>query len=122
MTGGLPMNQNFDNSTITNQINQCEQIIHQLMNQTQQASQTYQHMLQQEQQNASRLHELAQLEQKAAQTIQQALQGHQLAMQQMQQVTQICRQLEQTVRSTSTAAAFNPTYNNNSQFGSRYMQ
>jgi len=97
----------YQNQNLSNQINQCEQMLHQMMNQTQQASQTYQQLMQQEQQNVSRLEELAQREQKAAQTIQQALHGHEVAMQQMQQLVQMCKQLEHAVQQ-----------NNNQQFSS----
>lgn len=89
------------NQNISNQIQQCEQILNQLMNQTQQASQNYQQLLQQEQQNAAQLDALAQRERQAVQVIQNALHGHQLAMQQMQQATQICKQLEQIQQSQS---------------------
>ncbi|WP_246187867.1 hypothetical protein [Paenibacillus tengchongensis] len=99
-------------SNISNQINQCEQIIQQLVNQTQQASQNYQQLLQQEQQNAARLEELSQREQKAAQIIQTALQGHHTAIQQLQQVTQSLRQIEQSsAAGYSTAGqSFNPVH------------
>jgi hypothetical protein len=107
----------YQNQNLSSQINQCQNIIQQLMNQTQQTSQMYQQMLQQEQQNATRLEELAQREQKSTQTIQNALHGHQLAMQQMQQLTQICKQLEQSVLSNNNIQAFNQQqqqYNPNS--------
>lgn len=78
----------------TSQLQQCEQMIQQLMQQTAQATQKYQQLLQQEQQNVTRLEELAQRERQAVQIVQTALQGHQVAMQQMQQVTNICHQLQ----------------------------
>jgi len=102
--GGLSM---YQNQNLSNQINQCEQMLHQLMNQTQLASQTYQQLMQQEQQNANLLEELAQREKQAVQTIEQALHGHEVAMQQMQQMVQICKQLEHAVQQ-----------NNNVQFSS----
>lgn len=85
----------YQNPSIAGQINQCEQLISQLITQTQQASQMYQQLLQQEQQNARTLEEIAQKEHRAAQTIQTALQGHQTAIQQMQQMSQNLRQIEQ---------------------------
>lgn len=88
----------YQNQNISSQINQCEQILSQLMGQTQQASQMYQQMLQQEQQNAIVLEQLVQKERQAAQIIQSALQGHQIAMQQMDQISQICRSLEQNLQ------------------------
>lgn len=97
----------YQNSSISSQINHCEQLISQLVNQTQQASQMYQQLLQQEQQNAKTLEEIAQKEQRAAQMIQTALQGHQTAIQQMQQVSQICRQIEQASHAQMTPAFSN---------------
>ncbi|MBN2983120.1 hypothetical protein JW799_18215 [Cohnella algarum] len=87
---------------MTGQLHQCQNIVQQLINQTQQATQMYQQMLQQEQQNAARLEELAQREQRAVQMIQTALHGHQTAIQQMNQVSQMCRQLEQSVQHINT--------------------
>ena len=87
------------NNGIQQALQQCEQIVQQLINQTQQASHNYQMLLQQEQQNAQRLEELAQREHRAAQTIQVAMQGHQTAIQQLQHVTQLCRQVEQIAQS-----------------------
>lgn len=94
----------FANNQIHQSLHQCEQIVQQLVNQTQQANQNYQLLLQQEQQNAQRLEELAQREQRAVQTIQTALQGHQTAIQQLQQVSQLCRQMEQTIQSQFNAS------------------
>nr|WP_286672492.1 hypothetical protein [Cohnella hashimotonis] len=91
-------------------------MIQQLVSQTQQASQMYQQLQQQEQQNASRLEELAQREHKAAQIIQQTLHGHQTAIQQLQQVSQICRQLEQTVNMQLSQQAIQ-SQPSHSQFG-----
>ncbi|TBL79111.1 hypothetical protein [Paenibacillus thalictri] len=91
----------FANIGVQQALHQCEQIAQQLINQTQQASQNYQMLLQQEQQNAQHLEELAQREQRAAQMIQTALQGHQMAIQQLQHVTQLCKQVEQSVQSQS---------------------
>ncbi|OKP78820.1 hypothetical protein A3844_28860 [Paenibacillus helianthi] len=113
----MPRRQKILNSNISSQINQCEQIIQQLVSQTQQASQNYQQLLQQEQQNAAKLEELADRERKASQMIQQALQGHQTAVQQLQHVSQLVRQMEQNsqISSFSTgigtgAQGFNPSY------------
>ncbi|MFC5406078.1 hypothetical protein [Cohnella soli] len=102
---------NFGSNNHSNQsLQQCEQIIQQLVNQTQQASQNYQQLLQQEQQNAQRLEELAHREQKAAQMIQTALQGHQTVIQQLQQVSNLCRQIEH-----SAQMQFNAGYNQSNQ-------
>lgn len=97
----------IDNNGMHQALQQCEQILQQLVNQTEQASQNYQMLLQQELQNAQQLHELAQREQRAAQIIQNALQGHHTAVQQLQHVSQICRQLEQTAQNQQ---AFQPVY------------
>ncbi|MDO7908282.1 AMP-dependent synthetase and ligase [Paenibacillus sp. JX-17] len=91
---------NYNNS-VSQQIQQCEQIMQQLIQQTQQASSMYQQMLQQEQQNAARLEELAQRERQAAHMIQTALQGHQTAVQQYHQVTQLCKQLESSIQASA---------------------
>jgi hypothetical protein len=80
---------------MTQQINECQRVIDQLIQQTRQASSQYEQMLQQEQQNAQMLEQLAQRERMSTQLIQQALRGHQLAIQQMNQVSQICTQMEQ---------------------------
>ncbi|GGG23248.1 hypothetical protein [Paenibacillus abyssi] len=93
---------NMNQGTIQQQLQQCGQMIGQLIQQTQQASQLYQQMLQQEQQNAMQLEQLAHREQQAVQMIQHALQGHQTAMQQMQHVVSICHQLEHGMQSSIT--------------------
>ncbi|RUS45101.1 hypothetical protein [Cohnella sp. AR92] len=108
----------FSNNSASSSLQQCEQIIQQLVHQTQQASHNYQMLLQQEQQNSQRLEDLARREQQAAQMIQTALQGHQTAIQQLQQVSSICRQVEQMVQVQSFAPSF--AQNNQNQAQSPY--
>lgn len=114
------MNLSYTSNT-AQQIQHCEQLVQQLIQQTQQASQLYQQMLQQEQQNAQMLEQLAQRERQAVHHIQTALQGHQTAIQQMQHVSNICRQLEGTLRHTADTTGTSymtgdmPAYTNRQQ-------
>ncbi|WNC12107.1 AMP-dependent synthetase and ligase [Brevibacillus brevis] len=87
------MNLFSNTQSLSAQLAQCEQLIHQLVQQTQQASVKYQQLLQQEQRNAEQLEQLAQRERQAAHIIQTALQGHQTALQQLQQISSLCNQM-----------------------------
>lgn len=98
------MNMNlFSNSqSLSTQLAQCEQLIHQMVQQTQQASVKYQQLLLQEQRNAEQLEQLAQRERQAAHIIQTALQGHQTALQQLQQISNLCNQMASSASRTVT--------------------
>lgn len=102
------------NTNFSSQLNQCEQLVQQLIQQTSQASQVYEQLKQQEQQNAIQLEEIAAREKLAVQTIATALQGHQQAVDQMQQVVSICKQIEQSsLNSTFVANQTNQHLNGN---------
>lgn len=81
------------------QINECRQIVQQLIQQTQQGTQLYKQMLQQEQHNV--------------QVIQQSLQGHNQALQQCQQILNVCNQMQQEI--SVGAYSSTPAYMQNEQ-------
>ncbi|MFB5189547.1 hypothetical protein [Alicyclobacillus fastidiosus] len=91
--------------SVSMQLNQCRQIVQQLIHQTQHSSVEYERMMQQEMQNAQLLEQLAQRERQAAQTIAQVLQGHHVGMQQMRQIEQACNQIEREMQASSPAVA-----------------
>jgi dsDNA-specific endonuclease/ATPase MutS2 len=107
---------NMYTSNVSGQIQQCEQMVQQLIQQTQQSTQMYRQMIQQEQQNSAQLEQLAQRERQAVQMLESAIQGHSTAMQMMQQVSSICRQLEQSVQMGSIGTG--GFYGAGNQYGS----
>lgn len=117
------MNNQYQYSNISQQLNHCEQMVQQLITQTHQASNMYQQLLHQEQANARELEQLAQREQKAAQIIQTALQGHNTVVQRLQEVANTCRQLSQSnfqLQNQSQNAGIYSQQQGN--IGSQYLQ
>lgn len=93
----------YQSGNTSGQLNQIENVVHQLIQQTQQASMQYQQLLKQEQENAAMLQQISQREQQAAHIIQTALQGHQTAIQQLNQITNFCNQISHTTLSQTAS-------------------